>query len=76
MEEQKNDKRVLRVELDDDVKQVTITGKNSDEKVVMKQVLNEEELDQATGGFGPNPYITHDNPLPEKYYAEPCPFAS
>ena len=76
MEEQKNDKRLLRVELDGDVKQVIITGKNSDEKVVMKQVLNEVELDQATGGFGPNPFFLPDNPLPEEYHAKPCPFTS
>ena len=49
MEEQK-DKRVLRVELDDDVKKVSITGLNSDEKVVMKQELSEEDLDIVTGG--------------------------
>ena len=75
MEEQKNNKRLLCVELDDDVKQVTITGKNSDEQVVMKQVLNEEELDQATGGFDFNPYFIPDN-IPEEYYAKPCPFKS
>ena len=51
MEENKN-KRVLRVELDDEVKKVSITGKNSDEKVVMRQELSEDELDLATGGVG------------------------
>ena len=50
MEENK-DKRVLRVELDNDVKKVSITGKNSDEEVVMRQELNDEDLDQATGGL-------------------------
>ncbi|MBQ6747537.1 MAG: hypothetical protein IJR07_10925 [Bacteroidaceae bacterium] len=45
------DKRVLRVELDDEVKKVSITGIGSDEKVVMKQELGEEELEQAAGGF-------------------------
>ena len=51
MEENK-EKRVLRVELDDSVKKVSITGKNNDEKVVMKQELSEDELDMATGGDG------------------------
>ena len=51
MEEQK-EKRVLRVELNDDVKRVSITGTDSDEKVVMRQDLGEEELDMATGGGG------------------------
>ena len=52
MEENK-DKRVLRVELDDEVKKVSITGTNGDEKVVMKQDLSEEDIDQATGGVTP-----------------------
>ncbi|MBQ6745465.1 MAG: hypothetical protein IJR07_00230 [Bacteroidaceae bacterium] len=44
------DKRVLRVELDDDVKKVSITGMNSDEKVVMRKELSEDELDAVAGG--------------------------
>ena len=50
MEENK-DKRVLRVELNDDVKKVSITGANGDEKVVMRQELSENDLNQATGGL-------------------------
>ena len=49
MEEQK-DNRVLNIELSDEVKKVSITGKNSEEQVVMRQELNEDELDLATGG--------------------------
>ena len=49
MEENK-EKRVLRVELGNDVKKVSITGKNGDEKVVMRQELSEDDLEQATGG--------------------------
>ena len=49
MEEQK-EKRVLSIELDNDVKRVSITGINSDEKIVMRQVLDEDDLEQATGG--------------------------
>ena len=52
MEEQKKGKRILRVELDDEVKKVSITGTNGDEKVVMRQELDEEELDGVTGGTG------------------------
>ena len=48
--EEKKEKRVLRIELDDDVKKVSITGKNGDEQVVMSQELNEEDLDQVAGG--------------------------
>ncbi|MBQ6745466.1 MAG: hypothetical protein IJR07_00235 [Bacteroidaceae bacterium] len=48
--EKDNEKRVLRVELNDEVKKVSITGKDSDEKVVMRQELDEDELDMVTGG--------------------------
>ena len=48
--EDNKDKRVLRVELNDNVKSVTITGKDGEEKVVMRQELNEDDLEQATGG--------------------------
>ena len=51
MEENK-EKRVLKVELDDDVKKVSITGLGDDDKVVMMQELSEEDLDEATGGMG------------------------
>ena len=51
MEEQK-DKRVLNIELSDEVKRVSITGKNGDEQVVMRQELSEDDLEQATGGGG------------------------
>ena len=50
--EDKKDKRVLRVELDDEVKRVSITGLGSDEKVVMRRELNEDELEMVTGGAG------------------------
>ena len=48
--EEKKEKRVLTVELDDDVKKVSITGLGDDDKVVMMQELSEEDLDEATGG--------------------------
>ena len=51
MEEQNNNKRVLSIELDNEVKKVSITGKNGDEKVVMRQELSENDLNQATGGL-------------------------
>lgn len=51
MKENKS-KRILNVELNDDVKKVSITGKNGDEKVVMRQELGEDDLEQATGGVG------------------------
>ncbi len=48
--EEKKEKRVLTIELDDNVKKVSITGLGDDETVVMKQELDEEDLKQATGG--------------------------
>ena len=53
MEEQKN-KRVLNIQLDNEVKKVSITGKNCDEQVVMRQELSEDDLEQATGGYPGN----------------------
>ena len=53
--EEKKEKRVLTVELDDDVKKVSITGLGDDDKVVMMQELSEEDLDEATGGTPPAP---------------------
>ncbi len=50
MDEQK-DKRVLNIELSNEVKKVSITGKDGDEKVVMRQELSENDLNQATGGL-------------------------
>ena len=48
--EEKKEKRVLQIELEDDVKKVSITGKNGDEQVVMSQELDEDDLDQVAGG--------------------------
>ena len=53
--EKKKDKRVLSIELDDDVKKVSITGLGDENQVVMAQELDEEELDQATGGGSSSP---------------------
>ena len=50
MKEEQKDKRVLSIELDENVKKVSITGTDSDEKVVMCQELGEDDLDQVAGG--------------------------
>ena len=58
--EEKKEKRVLQVELDDDVKKVSITGKNGDDQVVMSQELDEDDLDQVAGGYNPRlPYYQY-----------------
>ena len=50
MKEVNKDKRVLQVEIGNNVKKVDITGKDADDKVVMRQELNEDDLDQVAGG--------------------------
>jgi hypothetical protein len=42
---------VLNIELSNEVKKISITGKDGDEKVVMRQELSEDDLEQATGGI-------------------------
>ena len=49
MEENK-DTRVLSIELNNNVKHVSITGKDSEENVVMRQELTEDDMNHATGG--------------------------
>ena len=71
MEEQK-DKRVLHIALDDEVKKVSITGINSDEKVVMRQELSEDELKLATGG-GLFPDVYCKGPDIIRLPNRPCP---
>ena len=39
------------MELADDVKHVSITGKDSKDNVVLRQELSEGDLNQATGGI-------------------------
>ena len=51
---EKNEKRVLNIELEDDVKKVSIKGLNSESQVVMSQELDEDALDKVAGGVSPN----------------------
>ncbi len=45
-----NNKRVVQIEIDDQVKKLTIEGVDKDAQVVMKQELSDKELDNVTGG--------------------------
>ncbi len=47
---EKNAKHVLHVEINDDVRKLTIEGVDKDQQVVMRQELNEDELKDVTGG--------------------------
>ena len=49
--ESNKEKRVVQIEIGDNVKKVTITGEDKDLKVVMRQELSEDELEQATGAM-------------------------
>ena len=60
MKEENKDKRVLQVELDNNVKKLSITGMDADEKVILKQELNEDEIDQISAGSYPNYYHIPD----------------
>ena len=44
---------MLQVELDNNVKKVSITGLDADEKVVLRQDLDEDDLNQIDGGRPP-----------------------
>ena len=44
-------KRILHVEINDDVRKLTIEGTDKEQQVVMRQELDEDELDNVTGGF-------------------------
>ena len=48
--EDKN-KRVVQIEIDDEVKKLTIEGVDKDAQVVMKQELSDDELDNVAGGY-------------------------
>ena len=45
-------KRVVQVEIDDQVKKLTVEGIDKDAQVVMRQELSDEDLDSVAGGAG------------------------
>ncbi len=49
METNKN-KKILDIVLDDDVRKLTIEGKNGNQEVVMREELSDDELDSVAGG--------------------------
>ena len=54
-------KRILHVEINDDVRKLTIEGVDKDQQVVMRQELNEDELDNVTGGASFEKWCRDDN---------------
>ena len=43
-------KRVVQIEIDDDVKKLTIEGIDKDAQVIMREELSDDELDAVAGG--------------------------
>ena len=58
---EKNAKHVLHVEINDDVRKLTIEGVDKDQQVVMRQELNEDELNDVTGGASFEKWCRDDN---------------
>ena len=46
-------KRVVQIEIDDQVKKLTIEGVDKDAQVVMREELSNEEMDSVAGGNRP-----------------------
>jgi hypothetical protein len=54
MKTEENKRRVVQIEVDDQVKKLTIEGVDKDAQVVMREELTEDMLDSVTGGAVPN----------------------
>ena len=46
----KKEKRVVQIEIDDNVKKLTIEGIDKDQQVVMREELSDDELNNVAGG--------------------------
>ncbi len=44
-------KRVVQIEIDDQVKKLTVEGVDKDAQVVMREELSNDELDSVAGGY-------------------------
>ena len=51
MKKEQKDKRVVQIEIDDEVKKLTIEGTNKDAQVVMRQELSDDDLNGVAGGL-------------------------
>ncbi len=47
---EKKEKKVVQIEIGDDVKKLTIEGVDKDQQVVMREELSDDDLDNVTGG--------------------------
>ena len=44
-------KRVVQIEIDDNVKKLTIEGVDKNAQVIMREELSDDEMDSVAGGF-------------------------
>ncbi|MCR5575104.1 MAG: hypothetical protein K6F78_09850 [Bacteroidaceae bacterium] len=51
MKKEQKDKRVVQIEIDDEVKKLTIEGVDKDAQVVMRQELSDDDLNGVAGGL-------------------------
>lgn len=56
------EKKFVQIEIGDDVKKLTIEGVDKDQQVVMRQELNEDELDNVAGGPRVIPPLIPEHP--------------
>ena len=47
-------KRIVNIEIDDEVKKLTIEGVDKDQQVVMREELSDDDLDIFAGGWAGN----------------------
>ena len=48
---EKKEKRVVQIEIDDQVRKLTVEGMDKDAQVVMREELSDDELDNVAGGI-------------------------
>jgi hypothetical protein len=54
MQDMEKSKRRINFKIDDNVRKLTITGKDKDDQVVMREELSDDELDLVNGGVSSN----------------------
>ena len=45
-----SNKKVVSIEIGDEVEKLTVTGENKDQQVVMREELSDDELNAVSGG--------------------------
>lgn len=53
--EPRKEKKFVQIEIDDDVKKLTIESVDKDQQVVLHEDISDEELENVAGGLIPDP---------------------